>query len=129
MYGGRKNCSRTTYMPRSISVRRKYLPALSREDSLPSSQRSLRARRKPWGGGPAGVAKRCVEVEKVAIVGETVRAARILVSGEEDGRTRASAVRERAEAIARFGSCCKLKGGYSKSCRCGNRNGECSDWL
>ena len=61
-------------MPRSISVRRKYLPALSREDSLPSSHRSLRASRKPCGGGPAGVAKRCVDVEKVAIAGDIVRA-------------------------------------------------------
>jgi hypothetical protein len=32
-YGGRKNCSSTTYMPRKISAMRKYLLALSREDS------------------------------------------------------------------------------------------------
>lgn len=87
-------------MPRSISVRRKYLPALSREDSLLSSQRSLRARRKPCGGGPAGVARRCVEVEKVATVGVVMRAAKRLVRGVDVGRVRTSAVRERAEVMA-----------------------------
>ncbi len=57
-HGGRKNCSSTTYIPRIISVRRKYLPALSKELSLLSSHRSFRGRRKPCGGGPAGVAAR-----------------------------------------------------------------------
>lgn len=28
-HGGRKNCSMSTYMPRIISVRRKYFPTLS----------------------------------------------------------------------------------------------------
>lgn len=56
-------------MPRSISVSRKYLLALSRELSLPSYQRSCRGRRNPWVGGPAGVAERKDEVENVARVG------------------------------------------------------------
>lgn len=98
VYGGRKNCSSTTYMPRSISVRRKYLPALSREDSLPSSQRSFRASRKPWGGGPAGVAARRDVLVKVA-VGVFVRVVRKAVRGTEVGRARANIVRERAEAM------------------------------
>lgn len=33
-YGGRKNCSSTTYMPRNISANRKYLVALSSELSV-----------------------------------------------------------------------------------------------
>ena len=86
-------------MPRSISVSKKYLPALSREVSLPSSHRSLRARRKPCGGGPAGVAKRCVEVEKVAMVVVVMRAA---VDGRYDGRNRASDTIERADAMSDF---------------------------
>ena len=98
VYGGRKNCSSTTYMPRSISVRRKYLPALSREDSLPSSQRSFRGSRKPWGGGPAGVAARREALVKVAD-GIVVRVARKAVRGMEVGRARASIVRERAGAM------------------------------
>jgi len=65
-YGGRKNCSRTTYIPRNSSVKRKYLPALSRAFSLLSSHRSFRGNRKPAGGGPAGVAERKADVEKVA---------------------------------------------------------------
>ena len=98
VYGGRKNCSSTTYMPRSISVSRKYLPALSREDSVPSSQRSFRGSRKPWGGGPAGVAARRDVLVKVADsivvrgIGKTVR-------GIEVGRARTSIVKERAEAM------------------------------
>lgn len=85
-------------MPRTISVRRKYLLALSREVSLPSSQRSFRGSRKPWGGGPAGVAVRREVLVKVAdgIVG---RAARKAARGVELGRTRVSIVRERADAM------------------------------
>lgn len=98
VYGGRKNCSSTTYMPRAISVRRKYLPALSREDSLPSSQRSFRGSRNPWGGGPAGVAPRREVLVKVAD-GIFVRAARKAVRGMELGRTRVNMIRERADAI------------------------------
>ena len=85
-------------MPRTISVRRKYLLALSREDSLPSSQRSFRGSRKPWGGGPAGVAARWEVLVKVAD-GQAVRAARKVVRRIEVGRTRGSIVRERADAM------------------------------
>ena len=60
-------------MPRIISKSRKYLPALSSEDSLPSSQRSLRGRRKPAGGGPDGVAAREAEVENGDAIGEACR--------------------------------------------------------
>lgn len=98
VYGGRKNCSSTTYMPRSISVRRKYLPALSSEVSLPSSQRSFRGSRNPWGGGPAGVAARREVLVKVAD-GIVERVARKALKGMEVGRARASIVRERAEAM------------------------------
>jgi hypothetical protein len=66
-YGGRKNCSNTTYIPRAISVKRKYLPALSNEDSLLSSHLSGLGNRKPGGGGPEGVAyARRVLVENAA---------------------------------------------------------------
>jgi len=77
------------------------LPALSREVSLPSSQRSVRGRRKPCGGGPAGVAERRVEEVKVA-AGDLVRAARrAAATGVEVIRVdRASVVRERVEAMA-----------------------------
>ena len=118
-------------MPRTISVRRKYLPALSREVSLPSSQRSLRGSRKPWGGGPAGVAARREVLVKVAD-GIVVRGVRKAVRGIEVGRTRASAIRERADAI--------LKGvensvvangefGGERKCECGNDESMGSDWL
>ena len=86
-------------MPRNISVRRKYFPALSIEDSLPSSQRSFRGSRKPWGGGPAGVAPRREALLKVAD-GIVVRVARKALRGAEVGRARASIIRERAEAMA-----------------------------
>lgn len=100
-------------MPRSISVSRKYLPALSREDSLPSSQRSFRGRRKPWGGGPAGVAARRVEVVKVAD-GQVVRAERNVVKGEAVGRERTMVVRDLAEAMmVVMKSNCKLWDGES----------------
>jgi hypothetical protein len=66
-HGGRKNCSNTTYIPRAISVKRKYLPALSNEDSLLSSHLSGFGNRKPGGGGPEGVAyARRVLVENAA---------------------------------------------------------------
>ena len=94
-------------MPRSISVRRKYLPALSREVSLPSSQRSLRGRRKPWGGGPAGVAAKRVEVVNVA-AGKVVRAVRMAaVRGVVLGLVaRVSIVREREDAMMVVGAVC-----------------------
>lgn len=68
-YGARKNCSSTTYMPRIISVSRKYFPALSREPSAPWSQRLGAGRRNPEGGGPAGRAARGTLVEKRAVAG------------------------------------------------------------
>lgn len=46
-YGGRKYCSSTTYIPRNSSAMRKYLLALSSEDSEPWSQRFGGGRRKP----------------------------------------------------------------------------------
>lgn len=66
-YGGLKNCSSTTYMPRNNSAIRKYFPALSREDSAPSSHFFGGGRRKPGWGGPAGVAARFTEEEKFAM--------------------------------------------------------------
>ena len=85
-------------MPRIISVRRKYLPALSRDDSALSSHRFTRGRRKPEGGGPAGVAAKREEVVKVAD-GHVLWAARTLARDEEAGRARASAARDLAEAM------------------------------
>ena len=85
-------------MPRSISVRRKYLPALSRAVSLLSSHRFTRGRRKPEGGGPAGKAARREEVVKVA-EGHVLWAARTLARDEEAGRARVSAVNDLAEAM------------------------------
>jgi len=55
-HGGLKNCSSTTYIPRAISVNKKYFPALSSDDSLLSSHLSGFGNRKPGGGGPDGVA-------------------------------------------------------------------------
>ena len=66
VYGGRKNCSRTTYIPRNISVKRKNFAALSRALSLPSSHRCGRGRRKFDGGGPDESACRGGHVENDA---------------------------------------------------------------
>ena len=74
------------------------MPALSSDDSLPSSQRSFRGSRKPWGGGPAGVAAKREVLLKVAD-GIVMRVARKAVKGIDVGRARASMVRERAEAM------------------------------
>jgi hypothetical protein len=69
-YGGRKNCSSDTYMPRNISMSKKYLPARSNAPS-PSSHRFGLGNRKPGGGGPAGVAARERVVEnKATVAGE-----------------------------------------------------------
>ena len=65
-YGGLKNCSSTTYIPLAISVKRKYLPALSNELSFDSSHRGCLGSLKPGVGGPEGVADRVVDVENVA---------------------------------------------------------------
>lgn len=67
-HGGRKNCSSTTYMPLKISVRRKYLLALSMVLSFSSSHLSGLLTRRPVGDTPAGVAKRGLEVENSAAV-------------------------------------------------------------
>jgi hypothetical protein len=64
--GGLKYCSSTTYIPLAISLKRKYLPALSNEDSLLSSHLSGFGNRKPAGGGPDGVAARRPVVENGA---------------------------------------------------------------
>ena len=64
-YGALKNCSSTTYMPRKISVNRKYLPARSRVFS-PSSQRCGRGSRNDEVDEPAGSAARLELVEKFA---------------------------------------------------------------
>ena len=65
-HGGLKNCSNTTYIPRIISLKRKYLPAWSSADSLFSSHLSGFGNRNPAGGGPDGVAARRPVVENVA---------------------------------------------------------------
>jgi hypothetical protein len=54
-------------MPRKISAMRKYLLALSSEDSGSWSHRLGGGIRKPEGGGPAGVAARLTEEEKFAV--------------------------------------------------------------
>lgn len=66
-YGGLKNCSSTTYIPRNISASRKYLLALSNEDSGFWSHLFGGGKRKPDGGGPAGVAALDPEEEKLAM--------------------------------------------------------------
>ena len=74
-YGGLKNCSSETYMPRNISMSKKYLPALSNAES-PSSHFFWRGNRKPGGGGPAGVAARGkVVLKKATVAGEAKRGA------------------------------------------------------
>lgn len=95
-YGGRKNCSSTTYMPRNISAIKKYLLALSRDDSSDSSHRLGRGRRKPDGGGPLGVAEREADDEKLA-------AARKAVDGVDSAgrRVRTSLATDCDEAIVK----------------------------
>lgn len=89
-YGGLKNCSSTTYIPRIISVSRKYRPALSRLLSLPWSHRTGFGRRKPAGGGPDGVAKRGADVLKAAILVAGIR--EVWCRSEDVERARMSAV-------------------------------------
>jgi hypothetical protein len=72
-YGGLKNCSSDTYMPRNISMSKKYLPALSSAES-PSSHFFGGGNRNPGGGGPAGVAARGkVVLKKATVAGEAKR--------------------------------------------------------
>lgn len=62
-YGGLKNCSNATYMPRNISVIRKNLPRVSNVDSFFSSHLGGLVSRKPLGGAPEGVAYvRCATI-------------------------------------------------------------------
>ena len=78
---------------------RKNVPALSKELSLLSSHRSFRGKRKPCGGGPAGVAARMAEDEKAAVaVGLKCLDLTVPVSGMQ-GRARASAAKDLVEAI------------------------------
>lgn len=105
------------------------MPALSREDSLPSSHRFTRGRRKPEGGGPAGKAARREEVVKVA-EGHVLRAARTPARDEVVGRARVSAVRDLAEAMVVgvnvVASSCKGNAFIGGS---GNTNAVICDWL
>ena len=76
-------------MPRAISVRRKYLLALSKEFSAPSSQRCVRGSRKLFGGPPAGVAATEAVAEKGATPQEekmVLREERGVVRGLGHGR-------------------------------------------
>lgn len=61
VYGALKNCSNTTYIPRAISLIKKYFAALSSDDP-PSSQVCGRPIRNPVGGGGRGVACRWAAV-------------------------------------------------------------------
>jgi hypothetical protein len=123
-HGGRKNCSSTTYIPRAISVRRKYLPALSNEDSLLSSHRSGFGNRKPGGGGPEGVAyARSMLVENAASGLEEHANGRIALENLAVGRLRAtSIVKGFADAIVWLLVARWLKRGgievWKSKCRC-----------
>ena len=91
-------------MPRIISVKRKYLPALSKALSFGSSHRGCRGSLKPAGGGPDGVAFRALDVVKVAAgVGEAILKEIGFVRAVLHCRARGSAARGRKEAI-RIGS-------------------------
>lgn len=76
-YGGLKYCSNTTYIPLNISVKRKKRPAWSSALSFLSSHLSGLCSLKLLGGGPAGVADLCWEVEN---------AARAAIEGEAKAR-------------------------------------------
>lgn len=96
-YGGRKNCSSDTYMPRNISRSKKYLPARSNAPS-PSSHCLGFGNRKPGGGGPAGVAARERVVEKKATVADEGRRP----DANCDGLSIVAAGRPRANIINGF---------------------------
>ncbi len=105
-HGGLKNCSSDTYMPRNISMSKKYLPALSSALS-PSSHFFWRGNRNPGGGGPAGVAARAsVVLKKATVAGDWKRGANgaCLSSAVADG-PRASIVNGLVLAIVGAGSC------------------------
>lgn len=86
-------------MPLIISVIRKNVPALSNELCLPSSHRSLRGKRKPCGGGPAGVAAQMVEDEKAAVAAGFKCLDITVPAKVVRCRARASAVRDLVEAM------------------------------
>jgi hypothetical protein len=102
VYGGLKNCSSTTYMPRNISVMRKYLPALSRALS-PSSQAGARPRRGTR--GVCGVACRVIALvekllaERIVLV-EAMRGA---VVGRRSPRARTAAMAVVVAVVGRSG--------------------------
>lgn len=122
-YGGLKYCSNTTYIPRAISVKRKYLPALSKEDSLLSSHLSGFGNRKPGGGGPEGVAyARKILVENAAR-GLEGASGRTAFESLTVGRFRAtSIVKGFADAMVKLLVANSLKRGglevLNANCRC-----------
>lgn len=79
-------------MPRNSSASRKYLLALSRDDSSLWSHRLGGGRRKPDGGGPAGVAALETEVEKLAVERREDERQSEEASREEDGRREATSL-------------------------------------
>ena len=75
--------------------------ALSSAVSLLSSHRFARGKRKPVGGGPAGVAARGADEENDAVAARAhvVRAERSLTKSADVGRARDSIVRVLDEAM------------------------------
>jgi len=91
-YGGLKYCSSTTYIPRNNSDMRKYFPALSIVLSLLSFHLTGFGSLKPGGGGPAGVALRNWEVEKVALDATGVNVRIVEAVKVVNGRLRATSI-------------------------------------
>jgi hypothetical protein len=85
-------------MPRNNSAMRKYLVALSKDDSSPWSHRLGGGSLKPEGGGPEGVAARYAEDEKFA----AARARRVVEGTATKGRREATSLAiDCGEAIVR----------------------------
>jgi hypothetical protein len=103
-YGGRKNCSNTTYMPRKISVNKKYLLALSMVLSCSSSHLGGRVTRSCEGETPAGEANLVTDVEKSADDAACRDCNWRINMAEDAGRERASAISGRVVAIV-VGGC------------------------
>jgi hypothetical protein len=105
-------------MPRNSSDMRKYLLALSSDDSSPWSHRLGGGSRKPEGGGPEGVAARCAEDEKFAAA-----SARSTVEGGTAARGRREATSlaiDCGEAMFRERGlllCCAMTGGEAMADR------------
>lgn len=107
VYGGLKNCSIQTYIPRNISVMRKYFPALSSADS-PWSHAGLWPTRNPAGGAlvppvATGEARCWVEVVEnadAAILGVAAAAGVRNSAGREAARTPMNPIRRVEAAIA-----------------------------